>query len=689
MQSRTSYFNKAIFLNTLKRFWPLWLAYFAIWAIIMPVTQASGYLGKSWGVQRDILDFAQQGGIIIGLGYGALAAMAVWSFMYNSKTMSGVACLPIKREGVFLSVTLAGILPAIVSNIVVCGLTILAHLVRGYASAIPFDLQWLAIVTMILLFFYGFATLCAQLTGNILTLPAVYMVLNFTAWVVESLVRYIGSIVMFGIDYGSYTISKYLSPVLGMIDGGARTEQVYVEATGDYVVKSVYYEGWVWLAVCALIGIVMLIGAVAIFRRRRMESVGDVVAVNVLKPVFKYCMTFGCALCSGFLFYNILVTNITGTALFETIGILIFMLFGAVVGYFAAEMLIHKSFRVFRGRWKGLCVSALVICAVMLGAEFDLLGIESRVPEADEVDNVVVIGSDSVSYVEPENIAAIVELHKSVIENKAQHEDGRGTGSSFMVYYNLKNGGSLERDYYLHYDIEDAESLADVEALENIQNSDEAITWRKKLPFEATEENIISGYVRATVSAGEMSQLDSGLTEEEIIIINYYGYDEEYVRSKMSEAEKQQLMDEYWQYNAVGYNAAQYAWDFTPEEMWELYSECILPDLAEGKIGKLWIVEDEEYMNTVYSARITIDMWYVPENATSDREMTSAATVPSPTVEYGPMAENMATYSFSITPTAESGRTTEWLVEHGVILHTVGEELDMYGYNDLQYGKYE
>ena len=116
MQSRTSYFNKAIFLNTLKRFWPLWLAYFAVWTLVLPVTSAVNYLGDVWRVQRDVLEISQQAGIIVNLGYGALAAMAVWSFMYNSKTMSGVACLPIKREGVFLSVTLAGLIPAIVAN---------------------------------------------------------------------------------------------------------------------------------------------------------------------------------------------------------------------------------------------------------------------------------------------------------------------------------------------------------------------------------------------------------------------------------------------------------------------------------------------------------------------------------------------------------------------------------------------
>jgi len=205
MQSRTSYFNKALFLNTLRRFWPLWLAYLAIWAIILPAVQAvNGVWGQTvYHEARDVLDICRTGGIVIGMGYGILSAMAVWSFLYNPKTMSGIASLPLKREGVFFSVSLAGILPAIVSNIIVFGLTMLIHAAGDFAGAVVYDLLGFAVVTMMLIFFYGFALLCAQLTGNIVTLPLVYFVLNFTAWIVESLSLLIMDTISYGVNYGN------------------------------------------------------------------------------------------------------------------------------------------------------------------------------------------------------------------------------------------------------------------------------------------------------------------------------------------------------------------------------------------------------------------------------------------------------------------------------------------------------
>ncbi len=693
MQSRTSYFNKAIFLNTLKRFWPLWFVYLAIWLIVLPAVQAVNYYDHSsvYSIYRDVLDTAQYGGIIIGMGYSILAAMAVWSFMYNSKTMSGVACLPVRREGVFFSVTLAGLLPAIVSNILVFGLAMLVHVGRGYASVIAYDALGFAVVSMMLIFFYGFAILCAQLTGNLVALPLVFLVLNFTAVMVESIVNYLLDVIVYGVSFGSYSLAFYLSPVVGLLEGGGRTHRVYNEAYNEHVVDSVSYEGLGFIAVLCIVGIVMLIGALLLYRRRHMESVGDVVAVPVLKGVFKYCMTFGCALVSGIGFFGLFVQNIVYIPIYETIGILFFMLVGAFIGYFAAEMLIRKSFRVFKGRWKGLLISLIVICVAVLGVEFDVLGMERKIPEAEDVESVHVFASDGVVYREGENIEAIIDLHHAAVENKSWHELGMGYGSSFQVEYHMKNGKMLERSYFLRYNTASGEGLEDVEALEALQNSPEAIAFRKGLPFEATEEKVLGGYFSGFVTEDELFELNPDMSEEDLIIINYYGYDKYYVLHEMSEAEKLDLVNDLVRYQDRPLFYGRNEWQFTAEETWELYSTCIIPDLQEGKVGKLWIVEDEEYFNTVCSGKVSIDFWYYPQE--TDNSLQEYAVDYAVPVETAPSNRpyfdgdsGKQAYTFTTTPTVGS-RTYDWLVGHGVVLHTVGEEFELTdGYTN--YGKY-
>ncbi|MBE7017134.1 MAG: ABC transporter permease [Ruminococcaceae bacterium] len=685
MLSKRSCFNRAIFLNTLKRFWPLWFVYLGIWLLAGPAAMATTYVSRLTSLQRDILDLANIGGVLSGALAGVFSAMSVWSFMYNSKTMSGIASLPVKREGIFFSATLAGLLPAIVINAITFALCALIHYLRGYAGAVVFDLQAFAIVTMMFIFFYGFANLCAQLTGNIVILPIVFAVLNFVAAAVEAVAGSLIEVIVFGKNYSVGPVSKYLSPIVGMWQNGPRSITEYNPATGGNEVLGIFYRGWGLLAACCVVGMIMYFGALLLYRRRRMESVGDVVAVPALKPVFKYCMCFGGALFSGALFYSILINSFWMTPLAEVLWILLFMLLGAFVGYFAAEMLIHKSFRVFKGRWKGLIVSCIIVCVCVLALETDLLGIERRVPDAEDVESVCVVGSDAIIYNEPENIAAAVALHQSVVENKAIHERDTGLGSSFHITYTLKNGNTLSRIYYIRYGI----SLEDVEALENLQNSAEAIEKRKSLPFVPNEENFISGQLQGTVTAEELAQLNPGYSEEDLIIMNYYGYNEEYVLKQMSPAEKQQLLEEYELYGKGNYvKAFRHNWDFSAEEMWELYSQCIVPDLAEGKVGKLWIVEDEEYLNNVYSARFSIDLAYKDSEVINHALSEELASVTSPRPIVIENVSGRQYTTFYTVPTVGS-RTEAWLLEHGVILHTVGEERAMSGTNSEDWAKYE
>lgn len=691
MQSRTSCFNKSIFWNTVKRFWPVWLAYFAIWMLALPVPLVGilGYSDKALQVEYNILLSAHDYGIFITAFFGIFAAMAAWSFVYNPKTMSGVACLPVRREGVFCSAVLAGFAPMLAANVLVCLATMLLTAVDGTPMVLA-CLQWLAIVTMMLLFFYGFATLCAQLTGNIIVLPVVYGVLNFTAWVVESLVGSLMELLVYGFVGSSMSIAYWLSPVLALANARPRYLQEYNPATAEYFNSDVYFEGWGTVIIFALVGIVMLIGALALYRRRRMESVGDVVAVNVLKPVFKYCLTFGCALVGGCMLYYMLLDYFDLAPLAEVAGITVFMVCSAFIGYFAAEMLMQKSFRVFKGKWRGFGVSLLVVIILMGALEFDLFGIERKVPDAGEIDSVYVRGSDSIEYFEPENIEKAVEIHKSIIAHKAENEALRSGRPSYeykteyiCFTYILSDGKSFQRDYQISYLSDDEATQTDLLAIEELQNSLEAIAYRKALDFEFTEDTIITGSVMSWLYEDELEALGESMDAETYIFEEYYGYDSEHVEKYMSDEEREMLLEEYYMYHDISEIEMNryYEYEFSKEEMYELYTQCILPDLAEGKIGKLWMIADEEYRSTVYAARIQIEMWYEYETEPyhEDAHVRIEQAVPE---------TRSSTYTFTIVPTAEASRTEAWLLEHGVSLHTVAEQVassgteeDMYNYN--------
>ena len=93
-----------------------------------------------------------------------------------------------------------------------------------------------------------------------------------------------------------------------------------------------------------------------------------------------------------------------------------------------------------------------------------------------------------------------------------------------------------------------------------------------------------------------------------------------------------------------------FGYSFSGKELAELYIECILPDMADGTLGRIWLVADEDYRSTAYAARININ---AREKDTED---------------YGYCYD----YFYTI-PTVNSARTNAWLAEHGVEMYLQGE----------------
>ena len=221
MQSKTSCFNKTLFRKHVTRFWPIWAAYFGVWLLILPL----GLLGARTQIAQDpmyvrqtLLDCIAGGGVTLSLIFSVLAAMGVWSFLYSSRSASGAACLPLTRTAQFTSAVLGGLVPLVCANIVIFLLTALAEASLG-ALHLPSLLTWLGVTVLVLLFFYGFATFCAMLTGNIIVLPAVYLVLNFTAVGFGVLLTSVARWFLYGYTGGDlgFGFLSWLSPAVPLL----------------------------------------------------------------------------------------------------------------------------------------------------------------------------------------------------------------------------------------------------------------------------------------------------------------------------------------------------------------------------------------------------------------------------------------------------------------------------------------
>ena len=476
MRSKTLYFNGTLFRKNLSRFWPLWggaaflgsLFPLAMLLNLMSLTQAERPAALDFtGLYYETLNHAVPA---ISLLYAILCAMAVWSYLYNSRSVGLLHTLPIRREGLFLTNLLSGMAMMLIPYAVVGALSLLISAAFGALDMGPYLVTVLGVAGESL-FFFASATLVAMVVGNLLALPALYLLLHFLAVLLEWLFGMLAQGFLFGLESGYQisTATAWLSPVVGLmehVDVDRTYQTIPVNGGADVVqeLQSVSLEnGWV-IGVYALAGVVLLALAWLLYRRRRSESAGDVVAVGALRPLFRYGLAALAALVGGVALYELVWRSFRYEEYYEAAPMAVCMLIAGAIGYYAASMLLAKSLRVFRGSWKGLALVAAGCAAVCCVLHFDLLHVEDQVPQVQETETLEfrVAGNSYTLYGGQDDalMEQLRQLHQAIVaeegyivsESAAAHDMADPsletvTWASLRLEYTLKNGDQVRRWY--------------------------------------------------------------------------------------------------------------------------------------------------------------------------------------------------------------------------------------------------
>ena len=481
MQSKTSFFNGTLFRKNLTRFWPLWglasfLAALFPLALLVKVLRDGTYLALPGDpaapeLTRIYYSVVGDAGPVLFLIYGALCALAVWSYLYSPRSVGLLHTLPIRREGLFLTSFLSGLAMVLLPCAVAGVLSVLTSLAAGAFDPVGLGVTVLAVLGQAF-FFFASATFVCFITGNAFAMAPVYFLLHFLAVILDWLVSAFARGFIFGFDDYSTGAVEWLSPAvylqnhLGVISHQEEVERVtaYGERYTDRVLVSVEPENFHLIALYALAGLALTALALLLYRRRRSESAGDVVAVGALKPVFRYGVAALAALLGGQFLYSLFWGSFQSGRYFDVLPLAVSMALAGIIGYYAASMLLAKSLRVFRGSWKGILAVALGCAAVCCGMKFDLLGVADRVPAALEVRELYVSAAGNSYTLTPEADGALLEqvraVHQAVIADEAYilstdamttlpagMEETDLTWESISLTYYLKDGGKVSRWY--------------------------------------------------------------------------------------------------------------------------------------------------------------------------------------------------------------------------------------------------
>ena len=442
MKSRTLCCNKTVLRKDITRFAPLWAIYFIGGLLVMLTTLGGASAG---GAARSLSDTI--GGFsVINMIYAALCAQMLFGDLFQSRMCNALHAMPLRRESWFLTHMIAGLLFSLVPHIIAVGLMML---ILGEFWFV--GLYWLLGMTLEFLFFFGLAVFSVFCTGNRFAQVAVYGILNFASLIVYWFVNTIYVPMLFGVMVAEDIFVKFC-PVMKMSTTGDMLLFERVQKDIQYYEAPVYLykglgDGWGYLAVYAVIGVAFLVLALLMYRRRKLESAGNFIAVKPLEPVFAVVFT----LCAGCVF--------AGFGQIFDGGYLIYLVVGVVVGWFAGQMLLRRTVKVFQ--WKSflkLAILGVAMAGSLLLTHMDPLGVTRWKPKADQVILAEINAGNQISaysrnYLkmeDPTEIQTLIEAHSMIINEGKVVRDTRMR--TFTIRYTLKDGRQVSRTYSIYAD---------------------------------------------------------------------------------------------------------------------------------------------------------------------------------------------------------------------------------------------
>ena len=422
MSLKTSYFNLPLFKSNLRRFW--WIGAGVLLAYL---TVALLFL-----FDEDTSEgFAVMNAVVVGVA-GILPAI-LFSYLNNSGSVTCLHALPVKRKAHFLTnlatVYALILVPAIISYAIGFFYCVL-EMPIGIGNLADYFVMLIICATIAT----SAGTLGSMITGN--TIAAIFFAILFFAFPF----------------YAEGVLKGFLSTnVFGIWD-----VEYYSLDNMSILKANPFMIGWF------IVSIIGLIVSWFLYKNRKLETNGDIISFDFLKPVFIAAVSVFAGLI-GYFYLNVFFDD--SIFLMLPFGIL-----GAVVSY----MLSKKAFTI-KGIWKPILIYIIFVGAVWGTISFDLTGFERRVPDIADIESIDMVDTDSFinryhyytiegkkyyydmsiedyRYYDEEDFKNITAFHKQRIE------DRKSGFEKIHIVYNLKNGKTLRRIYSASL-IEDREYL--------------------------------------------------------------------------------------------------------------------------------------------------------------------------------------------------------------------------------------
>lgn len=471
MTLKTSFFNKGIYKSAVKRY--IWGAvlYFVVLfmstglSVLLNSDRDFSHLPYDYFKDYSVILHGSYIGIPIFLALivPTVVALLIFRFIHSKKQAIFTHSLPCSRRAIFVSSVSAAftlmLVPILLNGIILVLLSVSAF---GRFFTVADCMVWMGLNAFGVFLMFSCSAFSAMLTGNSFAMIAINIILHGFLFVTAVTLGVMADVFLYGFNNVNYVYdilaeNNFAVVVFQFIDRNFRADLTSFK-----------------LCEFSFFALVLYVLSYILYKKRRIETVGDVAGFKCLNHVLKYLVTFLVTMFGFAVFSSYIAANIT---VFVIICIIV-----SAIAYFASEMVLKKTVSVLYA-WKGYVGFAVFfICLSSLFAFTSFFGFETKVPEADKVEEATIYNYYYVSqepYTDDRNVIdMIIKTHGEFTDEvPALNTAMRYTTTQetrIHIRYKLKDGKVIQRVYPVAMD-KNTEIMNEFYESENYKKTCEAI----------------------------------------------------------------------------------------------------------------------------------------------------------------------------------------------------------------------
>jgi len=461
MKSKECLFSKAVFKSDIKRFLPFAIPVLVINLIIFPII-IYGMFSKKDPLEFEAFSLMSIVSDRILYVFAALFGIVVFSYLFRANKCNALHAFPLGRKALFVSNYLAGLVLLILPQLLAFAVAIPGVLSCAAEPSRMILVQLISIIAGSFIF-YSTAVLSSMLSGNIFSAAVIYALINRCSSVISLVV----SVLVARIGHGLGLANMDVLPSMFNVSAYDPSTSLFASKLcliddfreGFFGINEVEFVSFYkTIAVNCIIAVLFTALAFVLYRIRKLECAGDMVAFKITKPIIAVLVAFVASSLVSLFISIFISTTVAG-----------FMLFFAafyLINIFGVQMILNKTPRVFD---KNKLILGFVSCAVIIAAIVFTANYQTNyVPKASKVKSVTVTSSYRMEITKQADIEDVTAFHEALKEKAKKVREGetnritsifdRVFDEEFMegnyyynnninIQYTLENGKSVYRSY--------------------------------------------------------------------------------------------------------------------------------------------------------------------------------------------------------------------------------------------------